>query len=772
MSESSQKRNVFFATFAATSMIAAQISGKAARDAFFLKNFDVTNIPNMLVASAIISLFFVFVVTRLLSHSGPRKIIPTTFILSGLLFVLENYFIKEFPKEVSILMYLHIATFGAILVSGFWSIINESFDPHSAKKFIAYISGGATAGGLIGGVITERLGAMGHMNLILPLLSGFHLFCGILLAFICVKSTSDKSDSNEFNPNKFTVEATWKDYLKVFNSSYLRNLSLLVLFLTAAGTLMDYLLKTYATANYEKGDELLHFFALFYTSVGFLTLICQLTITQRFLDRFGNNGAVATAPVSLMMGGLTLLMAPQLLVAIFAKGFESVLKNSIYRSGYELLYTPVNKDEKRNGKLLIDVGVDKFADAIGGLLISFILFVVASKYSNNAIAALVVVLSACAFFIARILHKGYVKQLEKNLGEQAQSINPRQRSLTNASRILETVGEMTIDLSQYLNLSQEDSPQQQPEAKELRKLSETQKNSQKKTTTALSTPLPKQETDPLVTRDKEKLVHFLKTLKGQTLKTKQVPQLIDLLAWDEVYKEVISLLHSSPTKFEGQLIDHLLDQNEDFAIRRRIPRVLKKKPSRLSTFGLIEALKDQRFEVRYQSASALQHIKTEYSENDFKTLFDKNAIFSAVLSELQLDEKIWKNQKILDLEESEVSEPRLEFSKDVRSYIQKRAGLGLNYIFKLFSLVFPEKPLLVAYYGIFTSDPMLKGTSMEYLESILPEDIQEKLWPLIKYKEPEQKEVEKQGNACDQTILETQKSIQLNLEELEKQLKA
>ena len=50
--------------------------------------------------------------------------------------------------------------FGAVLVSGFWSIINERFDARTARKYIGRIGVGATVGGIVGGLIVERASAL------------------------------------------------------------------------------------------------------------------------------------------------------------------------------------------------------------------------------------------------------------------------------------------------------------------------------------------------------------------------------------------------------------------------------------------------------------------------------------------------------------------------------------------------------------------------------------------------------------------------------------
>ena len=56
---------------------------------------------------------------------------------------------------------------------------------------------------------------------------------------------------------------------------------------------------------------------------------------------------------------------PGLRSIIVARAGEAVFRGSLFRSGYELFYTPIPVSEKRAAKSLIDVGVDRLGDALG-----------------------------------------------------------------------------------------------------------------------------------------------------------------------------------------------------------------------------------------------------------------------------------------------------------------------------------------------------------------------------------------------------------------------
>ena len=119
------QRATLFALFTAVVMIAQQVAGKATRDALFLSNFDVTVLPRVVIVSALFSVIAVLVTSRLLAFRSPARLVPAAFLLSALLFAAEWWGFAYAPRVVVLIVYFHMGAFGAVLVSGFWSVINE-----------------------------------------------------------------------------------------------------------------------------------------------------------------------------------------------------------------------------------------------------------------------------------------------------------------------------------------------------------------------------------------------------------------------------------------------------------------------------------------------------------------------------------------------------------------------------------------------------------------------------------------------------------------------
>ena len=151
------------------------------------------------------------------------------------------------PAVAAVAVYLHSAAVGAVLISGFWSIVNEHFDPRTAKKRISRIAAFGTMGGLAGGLLAERVGAVLTVSAMLPMLGLMHLFCAWMLRRLqSVQHMGATVERSPSGPDSATHQ--YGGGLRVLaREPYLASLASLVFMGTVAATLVDYVFKVYAT---------------------------------------------------------------------------------------------------------------------------------------------------------------------------------------------------------------------------------------------------------------------------------------------------------------------------------------------------------------------------------------------------------------------------------------------------------------------------------------------------------------------------------------------
>ena len=84
---------------------------------------------------------------------------------------------------------------------------------------------------------------------------------------------------------------------------------------------------------------------------------------RRVLGRLGIARSAALLPAGVAAGAVGAFFIPGLTSVVVARGTEVVLRNSLFRAAYELLFTPIAPREKRATKLLLDVGAARVGDS-------------------------------------------------------------------------------------------------------------------------------------------------------------------------------------------------------------------------------------------------------------------------------------------------------------------------------------------------------------------------------------------------------------------------
>jgi HEAT repeat protein len=404
----------------------------------------------------------------------------------------------------------------------------------------------------------------------------------------------------------------------------------------------------------------------------------------------------------------------------------------VFRAAYELLFTPVAPLEKRATKLLLDVGAARVGDVVGGTLIMGTLALV-SGGSVRILLALTILLSGIALVVARRLQLGYVAALEGSIHRRAGDLpDPTQ---DNAAAWLQTVGGFDLSgirsrLAVYGGAPYPSQPPQPQPAGAV------------------------ESGSPLARAMRGgKADEVRRALNENPVPAEEIESVIELLAWDAVAPAAIHALCGLAPAHTRMLLRHLLDPQEDFAIRRRLINVLASCHSPEVFHGLFQALNDRRFEVRYRAGRALSGM-AEHIEG---LAIDPERVFAVVLREMAVERGVWESRQLIDATEEETSPMAAEV-------LRNRVSRSLEHLFTLLSLVFPHETLRLAFHALHTEDPYLRGTALEYLETVLPESVWARLSPLLERSEVSATRTRASAKVI-QDLLASRESITIALEE-------
>jgi len=712
--------------------MAYQVASRATRDTLFLSNFHVSSLPLMIAAASALSIVVVLLATRGMVALGPARFIPTAFLVSAVLTLGEWGLALRQPGAAAIAVYLHVAALSPVLISGFWSILNERLDPRTAKQAIGRIAGVGTLGGLVGGVLAERLTTWTGISGALPALALANAWCAWSTRRL---SLAEAPVARAGPQGALRAREVGR---RLLATPYLRNLALLVVGCSVSSTLLDYVFKAQAFDTVHQSLGLMRVFSAFYVVVAILTFAIQALFSRWFLERAGIAPTIGTLPGAVVVGSVSAALMPGPWSVGLARGLEGVLHGSLFRAGCEVLYTPIPAAEKRATKTLVDIGCDRMGDIVGAGLIVLAL-IVAPIASTATLLGFSALLAALTLWLVAHLQRGYVASLEASLRERGLDVDAFEvTDMTTRTTLLRTIGR-----TGSFGLDRGRDP----------------------SSTAGGAPAPAGvlASDPVVER-----LHVLRAgspalvraalVATSPLDAALVPQAIRLLGRNDMAHDAAAALTSVATRHLGQLVDALLDPDGDVAVRRRIPGVLATCPTSRAVDGLTRGLADPRFEVRYRCGRALARL----FDREPRLRVDRDLILDAVRREAALGRQVWDSQRLLDR-----FEPRDE-DCFVDEFLRDRAGRSIEHAFTLLSLVLPREPLQIAFRGLHAGDPMLRGTALEYLESVLPPALREVLWPYLESEQPNRgaPRPPRDREQVLNDLLRSHRSIEIDLEAL------
>jgi hypothetical protein len=719
---------ILAAIVTAAASIAFQVGGKATRDTLFLSILGAGHLPVMMAGTAILAIVFAFLSSRALSAWGPGRVIPIGFGSSAALLLVEWGVSFWNPALAAVLLYLHCGCLGGLLISGFWSLLNERFDPRTMKRRLGAVAAWGTLGGVAGGLIATRVSATLPATAMLPILSLYHVIAAVSVARVGTGLMASRRPALVSRPED-AMKAVRPGLRALAGSGYLRGLVTLVFLVTVCEGLIDFAFKTRANVAWPLQGDLLQFFAVFYAVASLFTLLVQMIANRVVLERMGPAQTAAILPAGVVVASAGALAAPGLTSGILARAVESILSNSVYRGSYEVLFTPVPQRDKRAVKPLTDVGAARIADLIAAGIAQAVMAVTV-VHGLSILVGIALAVAILAGWTALRLHGGYVRSLERGLRSRAVELDLSEvRDRTTRSIMLNTLN--PLQQSRILRVGPEDRPPSMA---------------------LFAGPYADRISD-FRSRDPSRV---RRALQSGAVAAALVPEVISLLAQDDVAREAIEALRGAGVDSIEPLIIGLLDPREEFAIRRRIPLVLATYRHPRAVEGLSHGLADRRFEVRYRCGRGLSHL-TEI-EPAFRV--EPPVVYEAVLREVEVGAGVWEGRRLLDRLDDEAWSPVVDDA------IRERADRSLEHVFTLLALVLPRQPLRIAFRGLHVNDPYLRGTALEYLESALPPEIRKPLWPYLEDRRSRREAVARPTDEALAKLLSQNESIVIHLEEL------
>jgi hypothetical protein len=259
-------------------------------------------------------------------------------------------------------LYVWTGLLGSLAVLQFWMVLGDLYTLTQAKRLYGVVWTGSLLGATVGAA-TARLLADRAAAPTLVLASSIVLG---LTAVGPAVALGRAGGSTIARPHGRASVAEGRAILQ--GDPYVRSLAVLALVSTVALTLGDYVFKS-AVARHVPKDDLGAFFGGVYTVLNLLALAAQVVVGGWVFRAIGLHRALWVLPALVFVGAAGVALGGGLVAALLLKGADGSLRNSLHRTGSELLYLPLADGVRTRAKPLVDVVGQRGGQALASLLI-------------------------------------------------------------------------------------------------------------------------------------------------------------------------------------------------------------------------------------------------------------------------------------------------------------------------------------------------------------------------------------------------------------------
>lgn len=388
-------------------VVAAHVLLETARDALFLTKLPAYALALVYVAMAVLGAQTARA-DRWISRAFGRR----NALVLGLMGAATGtmLFYSEGMGQVrAFALYLWAGVITSLLTVQFWLVVAQRFTPAQGRRLYGLLA----AGGVFGGVVGSGLGALLAARFPIQSL----LLASALLHLCTAWLVTAAPPATEAPPSTPPPRRMFEGMGSLRQNAYLIGVGVLVQVSVATLLLVDYLFKTELAAKLPPA-ELGVSLARYYAVMNAVALVVQLFVSMHVLQRMGTIVALTILPLLLLASAsFGLVLGSTLLFVLLAKGADGSLRFSLHRVSTELLFLPLDPDERARTKPLLDSVLSR---ATQGLVALGILFATQILGAGTwALSATAVALAALWVGLAWWLRKPYLERFRATLGGSA-----------------------------------------------------------------------------------------------------------------------------------------------------------------------------------------------------------------------------------------------------------------------------------------------------------------------------------------------------------------
>jgi ATP/ADP translocase/CRP-like cAMP-binding protein/HEAT repeat protein len=337
----------------------------------FISNLGADNVPWVTFGMGVTIGVIMQGYTRAIAVVPRRWMIPVTQVgLAGLLLLFWFLFTFVRSDWVAVAFYVVSLILSILLISQFWTLANDVYDPRQAKRIFGFIGGGASLGGATGAGLTAFLvQTVGSRTMILISAVVMGICLAIVMTIIRREQTAGTTDASKTGEEE---GVSGGEALRLLRSSrHLQIISLVIGFGAVVSNLAEQqvLMAAAEFKGAENADAIAAFLGQLIVYLSLIGFVIQVTLTSRIHRLLGIGFALLMLPVSMGGAAVLVLLNRALWAPSVGRIVDTSIRYTIDKTSREVLFLPLPLDLKYRAKPFIDVTMDRFAKGLGALLI-------------------------------------------------------------------------------------------------------------------------------------------------------------------------------------------------------------------------------------------------------------------------------------------------------------------------------------------------------------------------------------------------------------------
>jgi AAA family ATP:ADP antiporter len=256
--------------------------------------------------------------------------------------------------------FVWLSIFNLFVVSVFWGLMADVFDPEQGKRLFGVIASGMSLGAIAGAGLTSLLAPRIHHAFLLAIAAVMLESAVFIVSRLHVRERA--SSAAQITPVGGSFLAGIQ---RALSSPYLLNVSLFMLVYSITSTFLYFQQAEIAKTHFADRGARTAFFAQVDLAVNTLTLLAQLFVTARVMRALGVAATLAFLPALTAVGFGALAFRPLMAVLVAFLVLRRAGNFALARPAREVLFTVLPREDKYKAKSFIDTVVYRTGDQVG-----------------------------------------------------------------------------------------------------------------------------------------------------------------------------------------------------------------------------------------------------------------------------------------------------------------------------------------------------------------------------------------------------------------------